>query len=194
LKCLFFFPLLGSVRFVFSRLYFRRLALSFGHKSNSIHTCGCSWKQSLRLLFDRSLHVTSERRCKMAPQERRTCTINIRNWHHILKTSLVIRHILYSQTNYPKIWFLLFFSLKGALLMIFQLYDDCFPMTPPYLRPPTAQAAGYCSVVQQGYGCMETCRGRPGTKIQRRIKKQEAGGGRGTIRSSQAQRGGLCSL
>lgn len=44
--------------------------------------------------------------------------------------------------------------------------------------------AWYCSVAQQGYGCAETCRGRP---REQRIKKQkEAGGGRREIQSARA--------
>lgn len=44
-------------------------------------------------------------------------------------------------------------------------------MTPP---PPPLPTTGYCSAARPGYGRTETCRDRPGTKIQWRIKKQEA--------------------
>lgn len=44
------------------------------------------------------------------------------------------------------------------------------PGTPTHCQPPTTTTTtGYCSVAEQGYGCMETCRGRPGTKMRRRI-------------------------
>lgn len=164
--------------------------------------------------------MTADRCSKMAALERRTCASFLRNWHHHVRftidalvhfvTSTSLSHYLldYSIRCICYVKMLLHLCIKPVSTSLTAHYCQTdrasLEMTPP--PPPTVPTVpirphpssttttGYCSVAQQGYGCMETCRGRLGTKIRRRIKKQEAGGGRRVIRSPGAQREGLCSL
>lgn len=149
----------------------------------------------LHLFRKKSAHCrTAASQDKAAAQERRTCTIILRNWHHHPRFSIVAIGTFCS-FKYPIIFFLTLFqgpsfALNRCLTVKMHLcakpwrpllstahncVEQRAKQPPPrptllfsslLIPPSTTTTTGYCSVAQRGYGCKETCRGRPGTKMQ----------------------------